>query len=102
MVDGKQGQFETVGDPDLIKYAAQMMLHGLFADGIFFGDLTIRETGYDRLHHIQFARRQPEILFGILGLTARRRQIWAQNFYQIGDAVFANPEFAAHYGVNAF
>ena len=79
-----------------------MVLHGLFADGIFFGDLTICEAGYYRLHDIQLARRQREILFGVLVLIASQRQICAQNFYQIGDAVLANPEFAAHYGVNAF
>src|SRR5712692_5556547 len=81
-----------------------MVLYGLFADGIFAGNLPIRKARYDGFDNVQLPWSQSEILFRVLAAirAAGRWQVRVKDFDEIGNAVLAHPEFAADHRANAF
>ena len=44
MVDGVEGQFEAVGDAELIEDVVQVIFHRLFADEEFLSDFAVAEA----------------------------------------------------------
>ena len=58
MVDGIQGQFEAIGNTQLIEDIVEMVFYGLFADKELLADFSVAESLGDELHDFLFAIAQ--------------------------------------------
>src|SRR5215471_11785147 len=71
MIDGKQRQFQTVRNPDLVENIPKMMLHRLFTDRELSRNFAVGKTGDDRSDNLQLSRGETERFSGFLGLFSR-------------------------------
>ena len=54
-MDGIEGEFESVGHPELIEDVVQMVFHSLLADEQFLADFTVAEALRDQLDDLLLA-----------------------------------------------
>ena len=57
MVDGVEGQFEAVGNAELVEDIVEVILYGLLADEELFADFAIAEALRDELRRFPFRGR---------------------------------------------
>src|SRR5579884_2528609 len=106
MVDGKQCEFQAVGNANLVEDISQVVLYGLLANRILTGDFLICKTRYDSSDDVELTGGQSEILLPLFCVFAAvaaggRRKICMKNLDEIGNAVLSYPEFVINNSTDA-
>jgi len=97
MVDGVEGEFEAVGDPEFVKDVMEMVLDGLLGDKKFFADFFVAETLSDELNDLFLAVAEKRLLTARAGLGRFR-----EGLHDLGGHAVVEPDFAGMDAVNAF
>src|SRR5579863_788067 len=83
VMDGVEGQFETVGNSEFIENIVQVIFHRLFADEELLADFAIAEALCDELNDFFFAVAQQRLFAALTGL---RRLLEGVNHFR-GHAI---------------
>ena len=96
VVDGVEGQFQTVGNTKFIEDVVQVILDGLFGDEKFFADFLIAETLSNELDYFFFAIGEERLLAARAGLGRFRK-----SFHDFGGHAIVEPDFSRVNAMNA-
>src|SRR5437660_7683598 len=75
VVNGVQGQFEAVGDAELVEDVVQVVLDGLLGNEKLFADFLVAETLRDELNNFFFAVAEQRLFAARAGVAGLRRGI---------------------------
>jgi len=62
MVNGVEGQFQAIGNTELVENIVEVIFHRLFADEQFFAYFAIAKSLRDKLHDFFFAITEQGLL----------------------------------------
>src|SRR3989442_13849932 len=89
VVNGVKGEFEAVGDTELVEDVMEMVLDGLLGDEKFFADFLIAEALGDALDDFFFAVAEQRLVGARLGFAGFR-----ESFRVFGGLRGLGPGFA--------
>ena len=95
MVDGVQGEFEAVGDAELVEDIVEMVLDGLLGDEKFFPDFLVAESLRDELHDFFFAVAEQRLFAARPGFRGLRKR-----FHDFGGHAIVEPDFSGVHAMN--
>ena len=92
-----QGEFEAVGDAELVEDVVEVILHRLLADEELFANFLVAEALGDKLDDFFFAVAQE-------GLFAARAGIgrFGKGLHDFGGHAIVEPDFAGMHAMNTF
>jgi hypothetical protein len=97
VVDRIKGEFEAVGDTELVENIVQVILYGLFADEKFFADFLVAEALSDELHNFFLAVAEK----WLFAARARLRR-FREGLHDLCGHAVIEPDFAGVNAMNAF
>jgi len=97
MVDGVEGEFEAVGNAELVEDVVEMVFDGLFGDEKLFANFFVAETLGDQLDDFLFAVAEKR-LFAARTSVGRFRE----SLHDFGGHAIVEPDFACMDAMNAF
>ena len=97
VVNGVQGQFEAVGDAELVENVVQMIFYGLLGDEKLFADFLVAETLRDELNNFFFAVAEQRLFAARTGFAGFRKRL-----HDFGGHAVVVPDFAGVHAMNTF
>ena len=95
-MDGVEGEFEAVGNAELVEDIVQVVLDGLLGDEKFFADFLVAEALGDELDDFFFAVAEQRLFAARAGLGG-----FGEGFHDLGGHAIIEPDFAGVDAMNA-
>ena len=96
-MDGVEGEFEAVGDAELVEDVVEMILDGLLGDEKLFADFFVAKALGNELNDFFFAVAEQRLFAARTGLAGFRERL-----HDLGGHAIVQPDFAGVDAMNAF